>query len=583
MLPPLRLSGVLAYDMRAMRSGGESSSIANVLTATVGTSTYIYAPWLATASATIGLSSSVTTNEGGTVGSAFNDAQVHDRIRLRENFITGEGRLDMFPRSRFPSEVHVSRHDSRTDSGLASPIQFQRQNIGGSVRYRPASGKYDLVGTYDHYDQTGLDFHHRQDSLSADYTTYWKGNEFALGGTYNRARDDAFGDDSRFTSVVARHTYTPSTALSVNSTANATRTEERGRGLSDLQVLQLSTVGIHHPEGSPLTLTGTARALVLRDNPTDSATDAVGATLGAIYEVNPNLRLNANGGVSATQANGFDSSIFNGSVGATYTGDTLEFRQVRYDWFVGGTLGGATGNSNTLDTVTEQNVGLQLGHTLSRNWFLSERSSINVTAGQSLTASRRRNNALENIGRGVQADDTLLNSLSVGWQQNGDGKSGYARATYSDALQLDNGGGRFQMLNFQLSGNFELGYGRSIVADLTYQRSNQREDEFQSIDPISTAGLRTGSSSVAGEVTFRQNQVFGVPRLVFLSRLRLAQDVLKQPGQLLSIPDRETRLWENRLDWTVGRLMTQMELRLSQIDGRRVDSLWLRVQRNFGY
>ena len=50
----------------------------------------------------------------------------------------------------------------------------------------------------------------------------------------------------------------------------------------------------------------------------------------------------------------------------------------------------------------------------------------------------------------------------------------------------------------------------------------------------------------------------------------------------MSLPDRETRLWESRLDWNIGRLETQLELRLSQIDGRRVNSVWLRVQRNFG-
>ncbi|NNU43918.1 hypothetical protein [Ramlibacter montanisoli] len=73
-----------------------------------------------------------------------------------------------------------------------------------------------------------------------------------------------------------------------------------------------------------------------------------------------------------------------------------------------------------------------------------------------------------------------------------------------------------------------------------------------------------------------------MPRLRFVSRLKLAQDVLKQPGTLLTLPDRETRLWENRLDWSVGRLDTQVILRFSQVDGRGRQSIMFRVQRSFG-
>jgi len=101
-------------------------------------------------------------------------------------------------------------------------------------------------------------------------------------------------------------------------------------------------------------------------------------------------------------------------------------------------------------------------------------------------------------------------------------------------------------------------------------------------DPSSPLPPRTRTYGISGEIQFQQNNLFGVPRLRFTSRLRLAQDVLKQPGQLVSFPDRETRLWENRLDWTIGRLDSQVELRLSQIDGRRVDSLWFRIHRAFG-
>jgi len=582
-LPPLRLGGSLAYDMRAVRSAGEPSSIANVLTGTIGTSTYLYAPWLATVSGSLGLSTGVTHSGAGTVGTLFDDSGAHERLRTRENFLTGDGRLELFPRSRFPAEAHFARQDSRTDTGLASPIQFQRQNFGVSARYRPESGLYNLSGAYDHRTQSGFGFRSKQDSVTADFSTHWKANELALGGAFNRALTEGADDDSRFTSLVARHTYAPSNALSVNSTANLTRTEQRGAADADLQVLQLASVGLYHPDRSPLTLTGSMRGLVLRDQASDAQTDSVSGTLGANYEVNPNLRLTANGGLTTTHSGSGQSTFFAGAVGANYQGDSLEFRGIHYDWFTSGTLGTSLADSGAAGTTSEQNIGLQLGHSASRTWAMSPRSSLGLSASQSLSAAHVSSNRDQGTGTGLGTVKTLLNTVALSWQQSGDGKTGFGRVSYSDSTELGGGNARFQLFNFQLSGNFELGYGRSLTADLTYQRTHQRSGDLPALlDPVTGAVLRTRSSGVAGEVAFHQNQVFGVPRLRFVSRVRLAQDVLKQPGQLLSIPDRETRLWENRLDWNIGRLTTQVELRMSRIDGRRVDSLWLRVQRNFG-
>lgn len=581
-LPPMRLSGSLTYDGRVTRASGEPASVGNVITGTIGTSTFIYAPWLATVNGQVGLSGGWTRSGAVGLGTGFEDTSAHDRLKSKEVFVTGNGRIDIFPRSRFPAEVHFDRQDSRIDSGLASALGFRRQGIGLSQRYRPATGAWDLLAAYDHREQSGFDFRHRQDSLSGDFNTRWKHNELQVGALYNRAENVDLDDTSQFTSVVTRHNYAPSTALSINSTANATRTQENSR--SDLRVLQASSVGIYRKDRSPLTLTGSVRGLALRDEAFDIAADSLGATLGANYEYSPNLRLTANAAGAFNRSRDADATVFSGGLGATYQGDSFEYRGFRYDWFTSGTLGGTVGNSSQFDTVVERNVGLQLGHSLNRTWRVSPLSSLGVTASQSLSASH--SGSSENgggAGAGLGSNKSLLNSLSLNWQQSGDGKSGYARATYSDSMELGGGDARFQLFNFQLSGVFELGYGRSVSADLTYQRSSQRSGNVRlNLDPFEPTVLRTRSSGASGEVTFRQNQLFGVQRLRFMSRVRLAQDVLKQPGQLLSIPDRETRLWENRLDWNIGRLETQLELRLSQIDGRRVNSLWLRVQRNFG-
>jgi hypothetical protein len=399
-LPPLRLSGSLAYETRVTRGNGEPNSVSHTLTGTVGTSTYIYQPWLATISGTLGLSTSVSRSAAPTlVTGPFNDSEVHDHLRGRENFVTGSARLDLFPRSRFPAEVHIERQDSRVDTGLASPIAFTRQNIGASMRYRPESGLYNLVGTFAHNDQWGSGFRSSQDSVSADFTTHWKHNELGLGGNFSRARSEGLDDESRFTGLVARHTYTPSNELSINSTANLTRTEDRGIASSDLQVMQLSSIGLYHPDRSPLTLTGSVRGLLLRDREAGSANDSFGATVGANYEVSPNLRLTANGGANINRSDAGDSHSFSGTVGASYQGDTLEWRKFQYNWFAGASAGAAVGTSTQLGTVTDQNVGLQLGHSVGRAWPLSSQSNLSLNATQSLSVSHTTSSR-EQLGTG---------------------------------------------------------------------------------------------------------------------------------------------------------------------------------------
>jgi len=582
-VPPMRVYGSLAYDGRAGHNAGEATATSHLLTANIGGNTYLYQPWVALVAGSVGLTSSWATGSGaGQSFVVFGDTLANDKGVRQEQFLTGTGRVDLFPRSRFPFEMHFERQDSRTDAGLNSSINFQRSNYGFSQRYRPENGSYNLVGLYDHRDQTGLGFRAKQDSFSTDLNTNWKANYLTLGASYNRAHSEGLVDDSRFTTLVGNHTYTPSSALSVNTTANLTRTQELGVAHTDLQVLQLSSVSLYHKLDSPLTLTGTFRGLMLREHELDTVADSIGGTLGANYDVNSNLRLTGTVGLNINRTGSGDSNLLSGSAGAIYQGDMIEFSGFQYNWFTSGNLGISATNGVT-ENDREQAAIVQVGHNISRPWRISPQSVFSLTAGQTLSGARV-NSTREQLIRGpLESINTLLNTVSGTFQNTGDGRTAYARASLSDSSEIGGGNAHFQLLNFQLSGNFEFGYGRSLTGDLTYQRTNQRPSDLRN-DPLLAADpvVQTRSSGAAGEITFRQNQVMGIPRLRFLSRVRLAQDVLKQPGQLLSIPDRETRLWENRLDWNIGRLETALELRLSRIDGRRIDSLWFRVQRNFG-
>jgi hypothetical protein len=213
---------------------------------------------------------------------------------------------------------------------------------------------------------------------------------------------------------------------------------------------------------------------------------------------------------------------------------------------------------------------------------LGEASELSLTGSQTL-AWARTDTSRDTSDAPLGQTRNLVSNLSATWQKSSNGSNTFARLSYSDSRELSGERNDFQLFNFQLSGTLLIDSRRSLTGDLTYQRTWQRSNGLlPGAGGIGLVGQSQSSSSVGGEITYRENDLFGVRRLRFVSRLRLAQDVLKQPGTLLSLPDRETRMWENRIDWAIGRLETQLVLRLSEIDGQRRHSLMVRVQRSFG-
>ena len=584
-VPPILTSGSISYDLRASQAPGESRLLSQLVTSLLSGRTYLYQPWFATVNGTIGLT--VGRSSGGdqedTSGAPFAS---QSRASSKDRFLTGSVRVDMFPRSRFPFEVHAERGDSRIDSGLASSLGFRTQTLGFSQRYTPESRAYTLSGSFNRRQQSGSGFRDTQDALTADFGTRWKYNELSLALSHDRARRHETDDRTQFLSVVGRHQYAPFSALSINTTVNATNTKEDVAAPTDLSVLQLSSVGMWHPEGAKLTLSGSVRGLLLRDAKSDQSLESAGATLGATYELNRNARLTAMGGVIFNHSsNSSGTQGFTGSVGASWQGDTLEYRGLRYDWFANGSVSGSAVSGSASDSQTQATIGTQLGHTLSRSWPMTSQSTLVLNAGQTLAASYNQSSESSHVeGSGVPTSSrTLLHAAGATWNVSGDNRSAYARVSYSDSKELGGGNARFQMFNVQVSGTFEFDRNRSLSGDFTYQRSKQRAgDLFETDGRGLVLGERTALRGASGEISYRHQRPFGIPRLRFTSRLKLAQDVLDQPGTFATIPDRETRLWENRLDWLVGRLETQLVLRISQVDGKRREFLMWRLQRNFG-
>jgi hypothetical protein len=603
-VPPIAWTGSVAYDLRMDHTQGQARTTQHLLTTSLGASSYLYAPWFATVSGGLNLTLN-RTNFGADDGMS------------RDRFTTGTARLDLFPRSRFPFEARVEVNDSRIDGSRFTAIDYRSTIVGIGQRYRPASGAFSLSGTLERRTQQSADFgDDQQDVLTADWSTGTKTTNFGLNLSASRAMRESTDEETLFRSIVAKHKYAPGAELSIETTANWSRTEDDLVSFeNDLSIMQWSTIGLWRPYGNGLAFSGSARALALRDDVSGNSVDSAGATLGLTWAIDQNARLSASSTATQVESAGARTRSLTGSVGASYQGDTVDLGDdLRYDWFVSSTFSAARATGQR-----DRAVGAQVGHSLGHTWQLggarptlpadlatpppdaggtaptaassgppvdaaaSSTESLSLSLSQSLSAARSDSSRDDDEPvRGFDSSRQLTHTGSLTWTTYGGEHTAYGRLSASDSRDLGPARSRFQLLNFQLSGTLQLDRDRSLSGDLTLQRVRQRT--AQSIDPLqaSVSGLEVGTDVASGELTYRQQRMFGVPRLRFISRLKLAQDVLKQTQTLVLVPERETRLWENRLEYSVGRLQTHVVVRLSQIDGTWRDFIMWRLQRNFG-
>ncbi len=594
-LAPVRISGSVSYNLRSTFGDDEAGTMSHLVTTALDASTYIYQPWFATLNGTLGLTVGSSRSRRGALG-LDNPSVLDQGSASKDRFITGSARLDLFPKSRFPLEFHLDRSDSRVDSALASTFDYTTQNIGFSQRFQPANGAYSLAVRYDHREQKSAGASSIQDQLGGEFSTRWTNQDLSLSLALSQARREETGERSQFASLVAQHQYRPAKPLSISSTFNATQNSEKSSAFaSDFSLLQWSSVGIWQRESSKVQLSGSARGLLVRDAVTGRDVANGGVSLGASYQLNKNVGISASAGANVTRGDGASSQALSANAGVNWQGDSLEFSGFRYSMYAGANGGSSIASGAGGGSQTQSSASVQAGHSIDRSWLLPLQSTLSLSAAQSLSASHISQGG--STSHGIDTEENLprpsspvmlLQTLGATWSVGGGNRTGYARASYSDSRDVGGGDAQFQMFNFQLSGNIVIDRNQSLTGDLTFQRSSQGVRTLQGVQStgVELAGLtpnrQSRSGSAGGSISYTHNRLFGVPRLRFTSRLNLAQDVLREPGAFAQLADRETRFWENRLDWRIGLMETQLELRMSQVDGRRRGAVSWRLVRRFG-
>ncbi|MHB1293134.1 MAG: hypothetical protein ACYCY5_13260 [Sulfuricella sp.] len=574
--PPIRTWGNIGYDLRS-ESFGEIKYLSQSIVTKVNASTnsYIWQPWFAQVSGGLGLSSTRSSTSSSS-GSNTTDNKV------TSNYITGNAALNLLPYSRFPFEAHFDRSDNRLDTGLSGiDSSYRSTRYGLTQRYRTLTGDTQYMASYDrNLWESAVFGTDQQDLLRLEMTKRLAKQTLQINGDINNTERQKTNESTMLNTLVARHSYIPDPTLSVESLGNLSRTNYRlAQGETDLRYLQLSSSAFWRPAEKPLTVTGSARLFGMNSassGGTPSALRSASANLGAFYELSKNIRLNGSANVNINDSNGIQTVASNQSAGITYQPDAFDLASFRYNGFASGTV------TNRIDSIDSgQHLALQLGHSLNRSMGLGV-GALGLNMNQ--TVSSDFDSSIPTILR-------LSHSGSLTWSHAEGQNNTFLRLSASDSRAVSGTQDFFQLLNLQASRNEGLTRNASWAGNLTIQMVRQKTGIMPFAyynTPVATDTTPdtpvTTTTTSSADLSYRHQRAFGVPRLRFVSELRIYGDM---PLPVFAGPRlQESRSWENRLDYTIGRLQLRLSARVSEISSSNTSTrqslLMFSLNRPFG-
>lgn len=545
-MPPIRWWGSVTYDARKEHGGDQAESTSQALLTQINASTFLWAPYIAQVSGGLGLVSSLS----GALD------------RNRSDAVTGNLRLIALPMSRFPFEAWVEHADSRSGTTLIQD-HYTTTRLGLTQRYSNVARDLNVLASYDRSSvqrDDGRDdvFH----ALQLDLNLPRGIHDYQVNGRITRNESsDGVGDNS-FESLFGKHAWRPDDRTSVESLATLSHVGS-GAGLLDSRFFQLSSLGIWRPNDLWL-LSGSARVFDLSSDSgnLESAVRAFSASAGASYLWRPQTRLNASLNVNRNDSGGVATLTSDQTVGITHQPEPIAWGKSSYQWGTSASVSNRTGGDTRGRRVTGQ-----IGHSLERNFNIFTASVLSLNAQQNLNATSDSDQ---------DSETRISHGAGVTWNMGGDLGSAYVRLSVNDARTVSGPKDIFQLANLQASLNSTSGARSSWNGNLTLQATRQLTDA----DPDNDFDI-----SASGDLSYQHSRFMRIPRLRFLSQIRLSDNrfVQQNSGQLQPISrNQETRSWENRLDYVIGRTNLSLALRWAEIESEAQYLLQLQLTRSFG-
>lgn len=550
------LGGSIGYETQRQTVGASKSMTQSLLTNVNATArSFIWQPWFAQVSGGLGLNFNTTSMTGSQISTTTD--------KTSSNIVSGNAALSLLPTSRFPFEAHFERSDSRQNSGLgAASLAYQTTRYGLTQRYTPLSGRAQYMVGYDRnlWESASLD-KSKQDTFRAETTQQFTNQTLRISGDSTRYAQSSTNQKTVVNNLVSQHSYRPDPALSVESLANLVKTHYNlTPNENRFDYMQLSSSAYWRSIEKPLNVNGGVRLFGMSNDSITATTSTTSkmrganANLGANYELSKHTRLNGSGNANVTDSNGTQTVTTNQTVGVTYQPDAVKLGAFDYTRSVTSNV------SNSTDSLgSAQNLSLSPSHGLNRKIGLC-----GGTLGMNLDQA-----ASFNVDTRNPSSSVLTHMGSLSWNLSEGQKTTLLRLNASDTRAMGGTPYSFQLINLQASLNESLSRNATWGGNLTIQATRQG---------TATAPTVTTTTSSA-DLSYRHQRAFDVSRLRFTSELRIYSDALIP---VLATPNQqETSSWENRFDYSIGRLQLRLSARVAEVNKIKQSLLWFSVNRQF--
>jgi hypothetical protein len=544
---PMTYSGSLGYTYSYIKAD-QAESETSTLTTAVSGSGFVWQPWFVTLG--VGLSVGLTDSNSNLGGSG-----------TASTVVSGNIQFTVFPQSRFPFSMTISRSDSRsenTSAAFTAQDHFVNTRIYMSQTYYGRSG-YVARASYDHSKLDTGRSDSTSDTVSASFRAKKRHQRFSANAGYSTSERSNSDLKPSNASVELQHNYTPGSELGVTSSTSYTHSDSGVSGDRGVfQNVQASSVFSWRPIDRPYTLSGGAR-IAASDSGGGSTTRNVSTNIGTSYRLTRSLRMLAQASISATDTDAQQSVRSSESVSMNYNSQQYFVGGFNYNWNAGTSLN----NSNSkVDDVTDsqQNVSVSAGHSFSRAWATGRSSTFNMGITQSGNASKSSESDQANYGVG--------HGLGLGWSRRGPSSATFSSLSLSDSHTFGEQETSFQQLYLQLTQRNTLSRVSAISASINFQTSKQDLADSEGTDNPKTMNA---------SVTYRNARIFGIYALRFSTKLTYNKRFATG-----DVNASETTESENRFDYRVGLLTTSLTFRIMQVDtGTTTESFTFSATRSF--
>jgi hypothetical protein len=307
-------------------------------------------------------------------------------------------------------------------------------------------------------------------------------------------------------------------------------------------------------------------------NETRSDLTNLGGSASLSYQANRNLSVFGSLNANSTKSSDGATTSLSETLGLNYSGDPRLFGEYSYNWYGSGALSNASASSGE----NQRTANATVGHGLQRLWQLSALTMLSGNLSQSVSAT-------QSTGLGSASALSLTHSASMTLQANpSDRLSGFLGASVSDNRTSGDNASSFQLLNVQLSGRWRINALSELNSNLTWQLT--RQDSSRTGSAGLTTSTASQDSSLSGNLGYSHIRVFGVRGLRYTLdfRANTNQTDSREAGNPDATRERATLDLDQRLRYSIGRLDTELQVRVAEVEGRRNGLIFFKASRAFG-